>query len=114
MTAAKFPGRLLDQHLYLEELSYTQTENELSTIFSREVDLQFSWIRIECKLFNNPASNKTIVLAQVALDGLFQSTTVQAFIVNQTTVVSGRDTEIGISINTSIASVHPMYTHHII
>ena len=60
-------------------------------ICSREEDLLFSWIRIECRLSDNPADNDTIVLAQVALDGLLQSGMVQTFIVDQSTVVSGTD-----------------------
>ena len=59
------------------------------TICSREEDLQFSWIRIECELRNNPADNNTFSLAQVALDGLLNFSMVQAFIVSQSTALSG-------------------------
>ena len=56
---------------------------------SRQEDLQFNWIRTECKVSNYPADVNTLLLAQVALNGLLQSNSSRPFIVSQSTAVSG-------------------------
>ena len=67
--------------------------------YSRFEDLQFNWIRIECKVCNSPADNNTFQLAQVALDGLLQSESVQFLIINQSSVASGMSDKKHIPVN---------------